>query len=144
MIDYKYKFFNELTPTELYEILSLRERVFLIEQEIHEVDLDGLDTQSYFLLGGDPVIATCRVLPPAVKGYLSIGRVAVDVSLRGAGVGRQLMEKSIQQCHIQWPDQMIKLSAQAYLERFYLSLGFEITGETYLEAGIPHLPMVLR
>ena len=38
----------------------------------------------------------------------------------------------------------IKVSAQAYLERFYRSLGFEVVGPVYLEDGIPHLPMIRR
>ena len=35
----------------------------------------------------------------------------------------------------------IKISAQAYLEKFYLDLGFEFRGERYMEDGIPHCAM---
>ena len=35
----------------------------------------------------------------------------------------------------------IKISAQAYLEKFYLDIGFEFKGERYMEDGIPHCAM---
>ena len=35
----------------------------------------------------------------------------------------------------------IKISAQEYLEKFYLDLGFEFRGERYIEDGIPHCAM---
>jgi ElaA protein len=35
----------------------------------------------------------------------------------------------------------IKISAQAYLEKFYLDLGFELRGKRYIEDGIPHRAM---
>ena len=39
--------------------------------------------------------------------------------------------------------QEIKISAQAYLEKFYLDLGFERRGEGYMEDGIPHCAMFI-
>jgi ElaA protein len=38
----------------------------------------------------------------------------------------------------------IHLSAQAHLEQFYASHGFESTGKTYLEDGIPHVEMIKK
>ena len=35
----------------------------------------------------------------------------------------------------------ISLEAQSHLVDFYRSLGFETSGEEYLEDGIPHRPM---
>ena len=39
--------------------------------------------------------------------------------------------------------QEIKISAQAYLEKFYIDLGFERRGEGYIEDGIPHCAMFI-
>ena len=36
----------------------------------------------------------------------------------------------------------IRISSQAYLEKFYRSLGFVIVGEPYLEDKIPHIEML--
>ena len=37
----------------------------------------------------------------------------------------------------------IKISAQSYLKKFYLSYGFIPTGDEYLEDNIPHTAMFL-
>ena len=40
-----------------------------------------------------------------------------------------------------WGSTPIRVSAQAYLQQFYESLGFNRVGDDYMEDGIPHLPM---
>ena len=37
--------------------------------------------------------------------------------------------------------ELMRLSAQKYLERFYQSLGFISEGDDYLDDGIPHVEM---
>ncbi len=137
--------FDELTKKQLYQICVLRQNVFTGEQKIVEADLDGVDVDCYFLFCGDPVVGTCRVIPPGdERSQVSIGRLAVSGQSRGQGLGRRLMEQAIKQSQIYWPDRVIKLSAQSYLKDFYLSLGFGIAGESYMEAGIPHIPMYMN
>jgi ElaA protein len=63
-------------------------------------------------------------------------------SVRGQGVGKLLMEKSIALCLHLFGNEPIKIGAQSYLLAFYSSLGFVSTGEEYLEDGIPHTKMV--
>jgi ElaA protein len=53
-----------------------------------------------------------------------------------------LMVEGIAGCERLWPGRPVRISAQAYLERFYASLGFERVGEPYLEDDIPHLEML--
>ena len=46
-----------------------------------------------------------------------------------------------------WPDGgdgWMHLDAQAYLETWYASMGFETVSDVFLEAGIEHVSMVLR
>ena len=38
---------------------------------------------------------------------------------------------------------IVKISAQTYLKKFYKELGFNSTGDEYLEDGIPHIAMLL-
>ena len=156
MIRWQWARFNELTGAQVYEVLALRERVFVVEQNCVYLDADGLDYKAWHLLGwadlaSGPVLALyLRVFSPG--DYFeehAIGRVITDPAYRGQGLGRALMVKAIHHIHaMQTTPQAsvtvpVRISAQAYLEDFYASLGFERKGEGYLEDGIPHVSMLL-
>jgi ElaA protein len=139
--------FAQLSPFELYDILALRQEVFIVEQNCPYQDCDGKDQQGWHLLGRDAegrLVCYTRLLPPGVSypGYASIGRVVSSPSVRGSGIGKELMRKSLEMCLHIFENQAIKIGAQSYLLRFYESLGFHSTGEEYLEDGIPHTKMV--
>lgn len=144
------KHYNDLTRDELYELLQFRQEVFVVEQNCPYLDADGeKDKASWHLWLADEkgrMIAYCRVLPDGVgyPGYVAIGRVISRSDYRGTGAGRKIMELAIQWIAETWPGQLIKISAQCYLDRFYTSLGFVETGENYLEDDIPHQAMVLK
>jgi ElaA protein len=53
------------------------------------------------------------------------------------------MLKAIDFCKTTF-NESIKISAQAYLEKFYTDLGFNVVSEPYLEDDIPHIAMVLK
>jgi ElaA protein len=137
--------FEDLGVQQLYEALALRSRVFVLEQGPYQ-DADGLDPDAWHLLGRDSsgaLIAYLRVVDPGRKyEEPSIGRVAVAPEARGRAIGRALMQEGIGRCRRAWPDRGIRISAQARLERFYRSLGFELVGAEYLEDGIPHIEML--
>lgn len=137
--------FAELGLDAMYEALALRARVFILEQGPYQ-DLDGLDRQAWHLLGSGPggeALAYLRVVDPGIKyPEPSIGRVVVDKSVRGTGLGRTLMQEGIARCEAAWPGRGIRISAQARLEAFYASLGFVAQGEPYLEDDIPHIQML--
>jgi ElaA protein len=135
---------SELSTDDLYAAMALRQRVFVVEQNCPYLDADGLDPRALHLLGerDGALIAFARLFAPGVHGsHAVIGRVVTAPEVRREGLGRALMAEAIGQCEARgWTE--VKISAQAYLERFYGSLGFEVCGEGYLEDGIPHLPMV--
>ncbi|RZL35550.1 MAG: GNAT family N-acetyltransferase [Rubrivivax sp.] len=137
--------FDELSVQQLYDLLALRSQVFVVEQHCVFLDIDGLDRQTLHLLGtGDDgaLQAYARLIPPGVKAADAlIGRVVTAPASRGGGTGRQLMAEAIAQCLRLWPRHAITLHAQAHLERFYGSFGFEPVGEPYMEDGIPHVEM---
>jgi len=54
------------------------------------------------------------------------------------------MIKSIEQIKEDKNEKKIELSAQKYLLKFYLELGFKKIGKEYLEDGIPHVKMILK
>jgi ElaA protein len=139
--------FDQLLPAELYEILALRQEVFVVEQNCPYLDCDGKDQQSWHLMGrNEAKQLTCytRLLPPGLSypGYASIGRVVTSPLARGTGAGKILMERSIEFCNHLFGPGPIKISAQSYLLKFYEGLGFTSTGEEYLEDGIPHTKMI--
>jgi ElaA protein len=142
----------ELDKDELYQLLRLRSDVFVVEQECAYQDLDGKDIQAnHFLVYQDEtsaeqeleLMAYCRSYQDIInnKDYVAIGRVCTNSHYRGQGVSRKMMQKAIDyyQKHSELP---LTVSAQAYLEGFYRSLGFETILEPYLEDGIPHIRMV--
>lgn len=103
MISFVCKTFDQLTPYELYDILQLRQEVFVVEQNCPYLDADGKDHASLHLMGCDPVGRLCcytRLLPSGVSypDYPSIGRVVSTSSVRGSGAGKLLMQQSIAEC----------------------------------------------
>jgi ElaA protein len=140
------KSFSELSVAELYEILALRQRVFVLEQTCLYNDLDGLDDRCDHLWtrGGDGALAAyLRILPPGLSyPEPSLGRVLVAATARGTGAGRELMREGLARARARYGDVPIRIGAQAYLEKFYGDLGFRRASEDYVEDGIPHLEMV--
>ena len=149
MIEYTCIPFNKLTINELYDIMVLRQEIFVVEQNCPFLDADGKDQAAWHLLARDTegrLVAYTRLLPKGVSydEYTSIGRVANAQKIRGTGVGKVLMQKSIEWMAQLFPNEPVKIGAQTYLLTFYSSLGFVSTGEEYLEDGIPHTIMILH
>lgn len=146
MMIWTIKAFDELTVQELYDVLHLRNEVFVVEQQCAYQDLDYSDQKALHLMGRNAegrLVAYTRLFGPGIKyPEASIGRVITSQLARGTGAGRQLMEKSIATVEAAYGKGPIKIGAQQYLHRFYTSLGFEQTSDTYMEDGIPHIEMV--
>lgn len=146
-IHFYYSTFDQLTTRELYEMLALRQQVFVVEQDCPYLDADGKDYKCLHVLGKDSeaqIIAHTRIVPPGISydQYSSIGRVVISEKMRGSGIGKALMHYSMQLTYEKYPLIPIKISAQVYLTKFYENLGFVVDGEAYLEDDIPHIGMV--
>ena len=147
MIKWKEQAFNELNTKELYEISRVRSEVFVVEQEILYNDFDRKDYKAIHLSGfiAEELVAYARIF---AKGYYyedhpGFGRVAVIEKERGKGFGKDLVKMCVWVCEKNFDKQEIKISAQAYLEKLYIELGFERRGEGYMEDGIPHFAMFI-
>lgn len=140
-----YQTFDNLTVVQLYSILQLRSKVFVVEQNCPYLDMDDKDQQSVHLwLSGEKgdALAYCRLLPPGISyPQCSIGRVVTDPAIRKNGSGRILMQQAIAYIEREWQQRVIRIGAQLYLQAFYESLGFRQTSAEYLEDGIPHIEM---
>lgn len=140
LLTWQYFHWKELTSEILYEILSLRAEVFVVEQECAYLDPDDKDEKALHLcvFSESNLIGYARVF--VQEKPCSIGRVVVQKKYRGKQIGKELMEKSIAQVPA---EKEIFISAQEHLKTFYESLGFQQSGAGYLEDGIPHIPMLL-
>ena len=136
--------FNELKLNELYEILALRQEVFVLEQKCFYQDLDGLDQDAFHVTGRqDELVAYTRILKPGVRyKEVAFGRVLTKQSVRGMGVGRELIAKTIEFIENEFSTSVIKIAAQQHLEKFYQDFGFSMISEPYLEDDIPHIEML--
>lgn len=147
MVSFITKSFNELSNIELYQLLQLRNEVFIVEQTCPYPDLDDKDYQSLHVLGieNNKVVAYCRLLPKGIsyKNEASIGRVVTASSVRRFGYGKLLMQYAIPETLKQFSTNEIVISAQQYLEKFYSDFGFKSEGKSYLEDDIPHIKMRL-
>ena len=140
-----HKKFNQLTIKELYAILQLRSEVFVVEQNCVYQDLDGKDEKALHVLGikeGVIVAYTRCFAPGEYFKEASIGRVVVKKTARKYKYGNDIMNASIDAIKKHYKTNLIKISAQCYLNRFYTNLGFKAIGEEYLEDGIPHIAMI--
>lgn len=143
-----YKLFNELTAKELYQIIQLRNEVFVIEQDCIYQDADGKDLKCGHLWAtiNDEVVAYSRIVPKGIsyENEPSIGRVVSRGKHRGLGLGKHLIANSIQVIENRCFTSSIRISAQLYLKKFYESFGFKQVSKEYLEDDIPHIEMLRK
>jgi ElaA protein len=134
-------------PLALFAYLRLRSDVFVVEQGCVYPDMDDHDLVAWHLTGTDAsgrLLGVARLLPPGEKyKEPSLGRVIVTRAARGTGAGHLLVDEALRKAAAEYPGYGHRIQAQAYLERFYGSHGFEPEGEVYVEDGIPHIDMTL-
>lgn len=136
--------FEDLTIIELYDILHLRSKVFIMEQNAPYQDADYKDQKAIHLHGyvDGLLVAYCRIFGAGdYFDMASIGRVIVAREYRKYGYGHDMMKKALELEEAYFGKVSIRLSAQLYLQKFYESHGFVRIGDVYLEDGLPHIRM---
>jgi predicted GNAT family N-acyltransferase len=126
---------------ELDRALALRERVFCGEQGVDPAaDRDGLDGEAlqFAAVEDGRVLGTCRVL--IREGVGRLGRMAVEPSARGRGIGALLLEEAERATRAAGVGHM-RLHAQARAVTLYARAGYEQVGEPFVEEGIDHVTM---
>ena len=147
MLTWKLKHFKELSGTELYAIMRVRQEVFVVEQNCPYLDADGKDIYCQHLVGyvDGEIAAYARIVPPHVSyAEPSIGRVLTSSKYRTGGYGKLLMQKAISETINVYGAVDIRIGAQLYLKKFYESFGFVQQGDVYDEDGIDHIIMLRR
>jgi ElaA protein len=143
-LKWKIKDFENLSVSELYDILRLRSEIFVVEQNCVYLDLDGKDKKGLHLIGEfeGKIVAYSRLFKPGISfDNASIGRVVVDANYRDRKWGHELMREAITGIKKHFGESKITIGAQLYLKKFYESHGFLQTSEMYLEDDIPHIEM---
>jgi predicted GNAT family N-acyltransferase len=120
----------------------VRCQVFVVEQQVPEsLELDKNDVGCHHVLVSDsqgrPVGAG------RIKADGHIGRMAVLKDCRGQGIGAAMLDALLQYARAQGHASVF-LYAQISAVPFYARCGFMESGEPFMEAGIPHRPMVKR
>ncbi|MEB3701465.1 GNAT family N-acetyltransferase [Candidatus Bealeia paramacronuclearis] len=140
------KNFNELSLSELYSILKLRQDVFVREQDCIFEDIDLKDQDAIHLLQkeGDILHAYARLLFEEDK--ITISRIVTPLHLRDQGIGKAFILKIIDYVRENYSTFRIRIDAQTRLEKFYEKLGFKTVGPEFYFEGDPilHVPMELE
>jgi predicted GNAT family N-acyltransferase len=129
---------------EIEAAKELRLQVFAGEQGIPpDGEIDGLDPASTHIVAvrRDSVVGTCRLRFP--RGRCKLERMVVERSLRGTGIGADLVTEAEREAARQGASEVI-MHAQRQVEGFYAACGYVAEGETFLEEGIPHVLMRKR
>ncbi|MDD2685550.1 MAG: GNAT family N-acetyltransferase [Gallionella sp.] len=121
---------------------KVREAVFIREQGVPvELEWDGLDEccrhALALSLSGD-AIGCGRLLP---DGH--IGRVAVLPVWRKQHVGTAIVEALLSDAQAHGHKRVV-IEAQTHALTFYYRFGFAEQGEVFMDAGLPHIQMVLE
>lgn len=124
---------------------SIRHRVFVIEQACPpNEEWDVHDDRSRHLIGylDDVPVAASRWRAVAYRkqAVAKLERFAVLEEYRGLGYGRIIVRATIDDARRAGFDDFL-IHAQEHLQSFYADFGFEAVGESFVEAGIPHLLM---
>jgi len=146
-INFCVKTFQELTNQELYDIMHLRQVVFVVEQDAAYLDADKKDEKSWHVFAyiNDEMAIYARVIPSGISyNEASIGRVVSSPTYRRKKLGRPLMKKCIEVLENKFNSSTCRISAQTYLLPFYKEFGFEVCSEEYLEDGLPHFEMIRK
>ena len=139
------KYFNELTTTELYEILKSRAEIFVVEQNCIYQDLDDKDYHSLhvFYESDGKILAYFRAFEKdSSTKTVQIGRVLTLT--HGIGLGGKLLKHGLFVVKEKLNPSTIFIEAQCYATGFYEREGFVISSDEFLEDGIPHVEMVLK
>ena len=134
---------DRLSAPELHDLLRLRVDVFVVEQRCPYPELDGKDisptTHHLWYADDEGVMASLRLLGSQTEDgdTLQIGRVVNRRDVRGAGLATELMTRA----HSHVDNRPTTLNAQTYLQPWYETLGYEVTGAEFIEDDIAHVPM---
>lgn len=139
------KKFNELTINELYQILYLRVKTFVVDQNRIYQEVDNKDQKAIHIFKQDEtgeVVAYARVFLIDNDEKVSFGRVVTSDKVRGQGLGGKLLDQIMESIKKFFPNKELVIEAQVQVQGFYERVGFESIGEPFIYKSTPHIKMI--
>lgn len=137
------KTYDSLEKDELYEILTLREEVFKLEQNSNYRDLDGVDKDAFHIFIKDDNVIKAYARLSKKDENKKIAKMGRVIS-RKKTYGKIVCQKTIDIAFNKLNYKEISIEAQVQAMCFYEKLGFYKTSEPYDDVGILHIDMVLK
>lgn len=136
MVNFNYKKFIGLND----DTVKIRTAVFVEEQGFQQ-EFDETDkTCTHIVLYADKLpVAVCRYFKEGDNYH--IGRVAILREYRGKHLGRKIMQIAADEIKNEG-GHSIEVSAQVRVSDFYKKLGYNESGDIYLDEYCPHIRMV--
>jgi predicted GNAT family N-acyltransferase len=128
------------TKSEIDSIFSIRNRVFVLEQNVdaaEEYDEDDQKCTHFIAYCNGEACGTARWRFKD-KGIIKLERFAVLKEYRNTGVGAALVKAVLQDLPYA---NKVMLHAQVHAVPFYEKMGFKSYGPQFEEAGIQHFAM---
>ncbi len=129
------------TETQIQDVFNIRKKVFVEEQQVpleEEIDEHENTSTHFVLYDQNHAVGAGRFR--ILDGVGKVERICVLKTVRGKGAGRKLMV-AIEEYAQQQSLSQLKLNAQTYAIPFYEGLGYVVTSNEFLDAGIPHKSM---
>ncbi|EXJ22880.1 GNAT family acetyltransferase YjcF [Alkalibacterium sp. AK22] len=136
----KFRMTTDLDSSIYKDALDIRRAVFINEQHVEEsLEIDELENQTVHLVGylNETPCCTARLYKKPDHS-LKIQRVAVLKEYRDKKLGKDLLAKIESLAEVHWQSSLMVLDSQDHAIPFYKSCGFEVSGDGFLDAGIPH------
>ncbi len=134
---------HRLGDANIEEALAIRREVFVEDQNVpEELEIDGLDNAAEHYIGyvDERAVSTARIRLDDKDEHAKIERVSVLSKYQGNGYGKALMVHILSELETRGVIGA-HLESQVHARRFYERLGFSAVGETFMDAGIPHIKM---
>lgn len=130
------------------EIAPIRRKVFATELGFPEdILFDEADETAIHALAYKDINRTIPVasgrLYKTEEGDYKIGRIAVVKEERKQGFGDFIVRMLVDKALMMGADRVI-VGSQPHAIQFYEKIGFQRTGETYVEAGVEHTLLEIR
>ncbi|WP_347550626.1 GNAT family N-acetyltransferase [Pseudalkalibacillus hwajinpoensis] len=127
---------------EMDDAFQVRHTVFVEEQQVPaDLEIDEYEKEAIHFVAYDQQKPAAAGRFRVIDGYAKVERICVLSDYRKTGLGKQLMD-AIEEQALKMELHKLKLNAQTTAIGFYQKLGYQISSEEFMDAGIPHVTMV--
>lgn len=132
------------TPMDMLEMMNVRQKVFLEEQNIKYEDEvipeEEKEAHNFVICLKDKVIGCIRYRETKEREF-KLERFAIYKEYRNKGYGKDVFMFLVNMLVMKYVPCLIYFNAQEQLIEFYKALGFSPKGDKFTEAGIIHQRM---